>query len=117
VSDLPLGPEPKKVHSDYNPAMRQQSQPRLSPSQELLRYFKHDHLPDPLRQISMVCANVAGQMEEWLPDGPEKTMGLRKLLEAKDCFVRAALPRPPAEAYIGVQESKTHPSWTPGVGE
>jgi hypothetical protein len=27
-----------------------------------------------------------------LPDGPELTAGLRKLLEAKDCFVRAALP-------------------------
>lgn len=26
-----------------------------------------------------------------LPDGPELTAGLRKLLEAKDCFVRAAL--------------------------
>lgn len=26
-----------------------------------------------------------------LPDGPELTSGLRKLLEAKDCFVRAAL--------------------------
>ena len=27
-----------------------------------------------------------------LPDGEEKSTGLRKLLEAKDCFVRAALP-------------------------
>jgi hypothetical protein len=26
-----------------------------------------------------------------LPDGPELTAGLRKLLEAKDCFVRAAV--------------------------
>lgn len=25
-----------------------------------------------------------------LPDGPELTAGLRKLLEAKDCFVRQA---------------------------
>jgi hypothetical protein len=25
-------------------------------------------------------------------DGPELTAGLRKLLEAKDCIVRAALP-------------------------
>jgi hypothetical protein len=28
-------------------------------------------------------------MEETLPDGPEKSAGMRKLLEAKDCFVRA----------------------------
>lgn len=30
-------------------------------------------------------------MIEVLPDGPELTAGLRKLLEAKDCFVRASL--------------------------
>ena len=30
-------------------------------------------------------------MNEQLPDGPEKSAGLRKLLEAKDCMVRAAL--------------------------
>ena len=30
-------------------------------------------------------------MDEALPEVPEKTMGLRKLLEAKDCFVRAKL--------------------------
>jgi hypothetical protein len=30
-------------------------------------------------------------MEAELPDGPEKSAGMRKLLEAKDCFVRAAL--------------------------
>jgi hypothetical protein len=29
-----------------------------------------------------------------LPDGPELTVGLRKLLEAKDCLVRAALDLP-----------------------
>jgi hypothetical protein len=32
-------------------------------------------------------------MVDHLPDGPELTVGLRKLLEAKDCFVRAALDR------------------------
>ena len=26
-----------------------------------------------------------------LKEGPEKTTGMRKMLEAKDCFVRAAL--------------------------
>jgi hypothetical protein len=70
---------------------------RLSPSQELLRYFAFDHLPRPLKEISGACASLAHDMEATLPDGPEKTMGLRKLLEAKDCFVRSALP--PAPAY------------------
>lgn len=70
---------------------------RPTPSQEILRYFAFAHLPAPLRDISGECANLAEWMQDNLPDGPEKTMGLRKLLEAKDCFVRAALP--PAPAY------------------
>ena len=37
-------------------------------------------------------AHVVKTMQDTLPDGPEKTAGLRKLLESKDCFVRAALP-------------------------
>lgn len=35
-------------------------------------------------------------MDRELPNGPEKSAGLRKLLEAKDCFVRAALDLTPA---------------------
>jgi hypothetical protein len=36
-------------------------------------------------------AALAKTMVEGLPDGPELSAGLRKLLEAKDCFVRAAV--------------------------
>ena len=36
-------------------------------------------------------SKIAQAFETLLPDGPEKSAGLRKLLEAKDCFVRAAL--------------------------
>jgi hypothetical protein len=56
------------------------------------RYFEFEHLPKgPLRDASASCAALAGTMISRLPDGPELTAGLRKLLEAKDCFVRAAL--------------------------
>lgn len=71
-----------------------------SPSQSLLRFFKWDHLPEPLRTPSQHCQALANQMEALLPDGPEKTAGLRKLLEAKDAFVRSLLPAE-GEAYIG----------------
>lgn len=70
---------------------------RPTPSQQLLRYFEFDHLPQPLKDISEASSKLAWWMELSLQDGPEKTAGLRKLLEAKDCFVRAALP--PAPAY------------------
>ncbi len=35
--------------------------------------------------------STARVMVTHLPDGPELTAGLRKLLEAKDCMARAAL--------------------------
>lgn len=57
----------------------------------LLRYFASDHLKTPLRQVSAECRDLAHRMARDLPDGPELSAGLRKLLEAKDCFVRAAL--------------------------
>lgn len=58
----------------------------------IMQYFKYEHLRQPLHGISKLCAGLAEEMDAVLPDGPEKSAGLRKLLEAKDCFVRAALP-------------------------
>lgn len=54
--------------------------------------FRFGHLREgDLREVSEHCANLAGTMISMLPDGPEFTAGLRKLLEAKDCFVRTAV--------------------------
>lgn len=61
-------------------------------TQHFAPLFSYDHLPEGvLRNASAHCARVAEVMVVLLPDGPELTAGLRKLLEAKDCFVRAAL--------------------------
>lgn len=69
-------------------------------TQHLARWFAFGHLPPGLAEISERCQHLAGLMIRDLPDGPELTTGLRKLLEAKDAFVRAALdpggPDPPA---------------------
>jgi len=56
-----------------------------------MKFFSHAHLPDHLKKVSRPVAELATEMEETLPDGPEKSAGMRKLLEAKDCFVRARL--------------------------
>jgi hypothetical protein len=53
------------------------------------QFFKSDHLPDHLKEIAEPCEDLKNQMLHNLPDSPELTVGLRKLLEAKDCFVRA----------------------------
>lgn len=55
----------------------------------MMKWFKYDHLPEKLRPISKECWKLATVMDAQLAEGPEKTTGLRKLLEAKDCFVRA----------------------------
>ena len=57
----------------------------------ILRQFALGHLPASLRSISLASQELAFEMADRLPDGPELTAGLRKLLEAKDCFVRAAV--------------------------
>lgn len=64
-------------------------------TQALLDYFSYEHLPagSAMRETSAICADVAQTMVRHLPPGPEVTAGLRKLLEAKDCFVRASLPK------------------------
>ena len=56
-----------------------------------IKFFKYDHLPAHLQEISKPLGDLAQFMEETLPDCAEKSAGMRKLLEAKDCFVRAKL--------------------------
>lgn len=58
----------------------------------ILKFFAFEHLPPHLREISKPFADLAIKMASDLPPGPELSAGLRKLLEAKDCMVRAALP-------------------------
>lgn len=57
----------------------------------ILKHFAFAHLPEHLQNVSAPIADLAEHLDEALPDGPEKSAGLRKLLEAKDCMVRAAL--------------------------
>jgi len=57
----------------------------------IMKYFKYDHLPGNLQEASRRFWALAFNLDKEIPDGPEKSAGLRKLLEAKDCFVRAKL--------------------------
>jgi hypothetical protein len=60
----------------------------------VLRYFEFDHLPEGrLQDVSSAFYGLAHDLVDDLGlEGPEFTVCLRKLLEAKDCAVRAALP-------------------------
>jgi hypothetical protein len=57
----------------------------------ILRFFEAGHLPDRLAMISLHFRALAWNMVRDLPYCVETSTCLRKLLEAKDCAVRAAL--------------------------
>lgn len=63
----------------------------MAPKNQILRYFAYQHLPTPLQRVSQVFHTLAETIDSELPDGPEKSVALRKLLESKDAAVRAAL--------------------------
>jgi hypothetical protein len=65
---------------------------REKPS-HILRYFAYKHLPTHLQAVSASFYALADELDAALPDCAEKSAGLRKLLEAKDCMVRAALEK------------------------
>jgi hypothetical protein len=61
----------------------------------MLQFFAYKHLPEDLQKISMPFGVLAEWIVANLPSNAERTAGLRKLLEAKDCIVRAKLYKEP----------------------
>lgn len=57
----------------------------------VLQFFKCDHLPSHLREVSQPFCDLAQLIAARLPANPETTVALRKLLEAKDAAVRAVI--------------------------
>lgn len=82
-SEIPPQPEDQ---------MPQHSAPPAPKPNDLIRFFAYEHLPPRLQQVSKPIGDLAREMDALLTNSAEKTAGLRKLLEAKDCLVRAALP-------------------------
>lgn len=60
----------------------------------VLQFFEYTHLPTHLQAVSRPYCDLAHAMaigDAALPDNPEKTVALRKLLESKDAAVRTLL--------------------------
>lgn len=74
----------------HHPESYLERRPMHPGTEAILKFFVYEHLPPHLQAVSKPLAEIAQAMAQTL-DGPELTAGLRKLLEAKDCFVRAAL--------------------------
>ena len=58
---------------------------------DLLRFFAYEHLPPKLQEVSKPFCELAHLLAHTLPDPREGTVAVRKLLEAKDAAVRAAV--------------------------
>lgn len=63
----------------------------MQPTEHIMQFFGYAHLPAPMQEVSRPFGELAWRIVETLPRNPERTVALRKLLEAKDAAVRAAL--------------------------
>ena len=57
----------------------------------IMQFFTYAHLPEHLQHVSKVFCDLAEHIRVNVPRNPERTVALRKLLEAKDAAVRAAV--------------------------
>ena len=57
----------------------------------MMQFFGYEHLKPELQEISKPFHEMARKLMTVLPENPERTVALRKLIEAKDCAVRAYL--------------------------
>ena len=64
----------------------------MSDDQEpILQFFEFGHLREDLQKVSAAFYGMAHGLVDTLPRNPERTVALRKLLEAKDAAVRAKM--------------------------
>jgi len=59
--------------------------------ERMMKWFAFDHLPPHLKEVSSHFSMLASTVCSLCEPGPERTVALRKLLEAKDAAVRAKL--------------------------
>lgn len=65
----------------------------IDQSEHIMQFFAYAHLPDHLADVSQWFADLADMIVAELPRNPERTVALRKLLEAKDAAVRAMVAK------------------------
>jgi hypothetical protein len=68
---------------------------RIEATDPLMQFFAYAHLPTTLQAVSAPFGQLAQAIVDQLPRNPERTVSLRKLLEAKDCAVRALVWKSP----------------------
>lgn len=83
---------------DETPSSKATTQPLPgmppAPVEHIAQFFAYAHLPAHLQAVSRPFGELAEQIIATLPRNPERTVALRKLLEAKDAAVRAVVAKP-----------------------
>lgn len=67
------------------------AEPGMPKDERMAKWFAYDHLPAHLQAVSRPFHGLAVKITQVVEPGPERTVALRKLLEAKDAAVRAKL--------------------------
>lgn len=62
-------------------------------TEHIIQFFSYKHLPSYLAEVSAPFALLADSLVKTLPRNPERTVALRKLLEASDAAVRAMVAK------------------------
>jgi hypothetical protein len=73
----------------------------MSETEPMLQFFQYAHLPENLQAASAPFCETAERIVQTIGRNPERTVALRKLLEAKDCAVRAVLYQEPVREVLG----------------
>lgn len=81
----------RKAEQAIHPAPQEFTDAQLA-ADPILRFFHYRHLPEVLQATSRHFCALAWIIIDTLPRNPERTVALRKLLEAKDAAVRASMP-------------------------
>lgn len=81
------------MQNEIHPAPQEFSDAELA-SDPILHFFHYAHLPPTLQETSRAFFELAFRVIRTIPRNAERTVALRKLLEAKDAAVRANLPGP-----------------------
>jgi hypothetical protein len=70
----------------------EKSYPKLG--DDIMQFFAYEHLQPEQKRIAKGFHDFADQVVKHLPQCPERTVALRKLLESKDAAVRSTLWKP-----------------------
>ena len=66
---------------------------QAQPAEHIMQFFAYQHLPPALQAVSKPFGDMAEKIVTDLPRNPERTVALRKILEAKDAAVRAFIAK------------------------